>query len=227
MERRDKIALTLNIVVFLMALVGSILCFGEIYIVNTKPIEHGIKLLKFFTLQSNILAGVSALLYVVFFLRERKTERKTPFFVYMLRYIATIDLILTFLVVALFLGFIVEEGYFSLYVNANFFFHFAIPIINFINYIGVERKPLLKLKHTFVGLIHVLLYAIFYIAVVIAHFSDGAVAIEYDWYAFAQKGLPIAFVCAFVVLGVSYLTAFGLYKGVNKKQTKKQQKNLS
>ena len=66
MNKREKISLVLNITVFLMAIVGSILCFGEIQIIYSKPIEHGIKLLKFFTIQSNIFAGIMSMLYIIF-----------------------------------------------------------------------------------------------------------------------------------------------------------------
>ena len=221
MEKKQKIALTLNIVIFAMALVGSVLCFGEIYVVETKPIEHGIKLLKFFTLQSNILAGISALVFVAFLARQAKAKKTMPPIVYILKYIATIDLIITFLVVALFLGFIASEGYFSLYVNANFFFHFAIPVLNAISFVWFENCMALKIKHTFIGLSHLLLYEIFYMAVVLTHFKDGAVDIYYDWYAFAQKGILVAFVCAVIVMLLGYCVAFGLYKIKNKRQHQK------
>ncbi|MCR5553756.1 MAG: hypothetical protein K6F08_03340 [bacterium] len=221
MEKKQKIALVLNIVVFLMAVAGSILCFCEVYIVYTKPIEHGIGFLKFFTLQSNIFAGITAFLYIIYLIREQKTQKRIPFAVRIVRYIATIDLILTFLVVALFLGFLVEEGYFSLYVNCNFFFHFAIPVISTISFIFFEEMPKLKIKHTFIALIHVFLYSIFYLVVVLTHFKDGAVDLVYDWYAFAQRGLIIAFVCAVIIFGVSYLTSFILYKVNNKRSIDK------
>lgn len=223
MNKKCKVALTLNIVIFLMAVIGSILCFGEIYIVFAKPLEHGIKIIKFFTVQSNILAGISALLYVVVLIRNQNSQKQIPLFINILRYIATIDLILTFLVVALFLGFIVEDGYFSLYVNANFFFHFAIPVINFISFIFFEENHECKFKYTFLGITHVIIYAIFYMSVVLSHFENGAVDIKYDWYAFAQLGLPVAFVCFVVVLVISYLSAFLLYKVINKFQSREQQ----
>ena len=206
------------IFIFIFAVVGSIFCFGEIYIINTKPIEHGYKLLKFFTVQSNVLAGITSLLYIIFLLRERKTQKRIPLAIHILRYIATIDLIITFLVVALFLGFIVDEGYFSLYTNANFFFHFAIPVLNFVAFTFFERTPKLKLWHTFLGITHLFLYSIFYLTVVLSHFSSGSVDIYYDWYAFAQKGLPLAFVCAVIVFALGYLTSFVLYKIINKRK---------
>jgi len=217
MEKKQKIALTMNIVIFLMAIVGCIMCFAEIFVVQTKVVEHGIKLLKFFTLQSNILAGVASLFYIIFLIRENKTNKAVPTTVNMIKYIATIDLVITFLVVALFLGFITDEGYFSMYVNANFFFHFAIPVLNLISFLFFENMPNITIKQTFIGIIHLALYSIFYLIVVLTHIQNGVVALQYDWYAFAQKGLGLAFVCAFVVLGFGYLTAFLLSKIKNKK----------
>ena len=218
MNKREKISLGLNIAVFLMAIVGSILCFGEIQIIYSKPIEHGIKLLKFFTIQSNIFAGIMSMLYIIFAIREQRLNKQMPKIIYILKYIATIDLIITFLVVALFLGFITDEGYFSLYVNANFFFHFAIPLINFVCFVWFDKSFDLKIKHTFIGLSHILLYSVFYISVVLSHITDGVVPLEFDWYGFAQKGIGVAFVCAIVVLAVGYLTSFLLYKAVKKRQ---------
>ncbi len=216
MDKKLKISLILNIFIFLMAVVGSIFCFGEIYLVYTKPLDHGIRLLKFFTVQSNVLAGITSLLYIIYFLRENKTKKPIPMAVHILRYIATIDLVVTFLVVALLLGFIVDEGYFSLYVNANFFFHFAIPVLNLISFAFFESTPKLNFKDTFVGVIHLILYSIFYLTVVLINYHDGAVPLEHDWYGFAQLGLGIAFVCAIVILVGGYLVAFLLYKINNK-----------
>lgn len=216
MEKQQKIALTLNIIIFLLAVVGSIFCFGEIYLVYTKPLDHGIRLMKFFTVQSNVFAGIMALVYIVFWIRQSKFKKPIPKAVHFFKYMATIDLVITFLVVALFLGFIVEEGYFSLYVNANFFFHFAIPVLSVISFVFYENAPKFKFNYTFLGLIHLVLYSIFYMTVVITHFKDGAVPLEYDWYAFAHLGLGIAFVCAIIVYGLGYLVSFVLYKINNK-----------
>lgn len=215
--KKEKVALILNLVIVGLVIIGSIMCFAEIYIVETKPIEHGFKLFKFFTVQSNVFAGITALVYLIYLFRKKKTGKGIPAFVQILRYVATIDLVITFLVVALFLGFIVDEGYFSLYVNANFFYHFAVPVLNLVSFLFFETKPKFKFSYTFVGLIHLILYSIFYLIVVLTHIENGAVDLYYDWYAFGQFGIIWAFVSAIVVFGLGYLTAFVLYKLVNKR----------
>lgn len=224
MDKKQQISITLCIVIFLMAVAGSIMCFGEIYVVQTKALEHGILFLKFFTVQSNVLGGISALLYVIFLLRANKKQTKIPTWVHVLRYIATIDLTITFLVVALFLGFITDEGYFSMYANANFFFHLAVPVLSFVSFCFFEKAPKFKFSFTFLGIIHLALYSIFYLIVVLTHYDyqTGKIDLYYDWYGFAQLGLPIAFVAAVVVIGLGFLVAFLLYK-INNKQSKKVQ----
>ena len=216
MNKKQKIALTLNIVIFLLSVVGSIFCFGEIYIMYTKPIEHGFKLFKFFTVQSNVLAGITSFIYLIFLLRENKTKNKVPASVHIFRYIATIDLVITFLVVALFLGFVTDEGYLSMYYNANFFYHFAVPVLNLISFVWFESKPKFELKDTLWGITHLLLYAIFYLSIVVFHMENGKVDLYYDWYGFAQMGLAYSYICGIIVMGLGYLTAYVLYKVTRK-----------
>ena len=216
MGKKEKIALSCNIVLFLLVIVGSVLAFGEIYIFPTQQIDRGGGLLKFFTVQSNLFGGVTSLLYVIFLLRKRIKGKSIPVSIHVLRFVATIDLLITFLVVALFLGFIVADGYLSLFVNANFLFHFLIPVLNVISFLFFEKKTSLKFWNIFVGLAHLDAYAVFYFVVAFTHFHDGHVTLEYDWYAFAQFGVGIAIAFAVIVLGLGFLVAYALFSINNK-----------
>lgn len=218
MDRKQKIALVLNITILALVILGSVLCFAEIQFFPTKAYDHGYRLLKFFTLQSNLLAGIVALTFIIYLFKEIKTQKKIPFFVHILKYISTIDLVITFLVVALFLGFIAEDGYFSLYLNANFLFHFAIPVLDFVGFVFFEEKPRFRFRYTFLGLTHLFLYSIFYMINVFVHLHNGIVEIEHDWYAFAHFGIGLMFAFAVGVIGIGYLTSFALYKIINRRK---------
>ncbi len=209
---KQNVAIILNIIVVVLTILGSIMCFGEIYFAQTKVVAHGIVNLKFFTVQSNILGGLTALLYVIYAIISKRTGKAIPKVVHILRFVACIDLVITFLVVALFLGFITDEGYLSMYVNANLLFHLLIPVLTFVSFVFLEEKNVLTIKHTFWGVLHLVLYSIFYLVVVLTHFNGGTIDLKYDWYAFAQRGLLIAFVCAFVVLSLGYFVSWLLYK---------------
>ena len=159
-----------------------------------------------------MLAGISALIYLIYFFKGRKSKKMLPIGVHYLRFVATVDLVITFLVVGLFLGFITDEGYFSLFVNVNFLFHFAIPVLSFISFVFFENAPKFKFYCTFIGVSHLIWYIIFYLATVLNNYDNGYISIKYDWYAFAQKGLGVSLICAVIVFGIGYLTSFILYK---------------
>ena len=221
MDKKQKTALSLNIIIFALVVFGCVLSFAEIQFFPTKAYDHGYRILKFFTMQSNLLAGITSLVYIIYLIREVKTKRKIPLYVHILRYIATIDLVITFLVVALFLGFIAEDGYFSMYLNSNFLFHFLVPVLTIISFVIFEKKPILRFRDTFLGLTHLFAYAVFYMINVFVHLKDGVVEIEHDWYAFAHFGVGLMFAFAAGVIGIGYLTSFVLYKIINRRKRKK------
>ena len=225
MTKKDKLSLIFNCIIFAVTVFACVITFCDILFIEVPVLEHGIKIMKFFTMQSNVLAGIVALLYVIFYVLRSKKGKKFPTILYVLKYIATIDLIITFLVVTLFLGFIVEEGYFTLFVNGNFFFHFFTPVINAVSFICFEEFYLKEFKYTFTGIIHMVLYSIFYMSVVLTHMVDGVVDLKYDWYAFAQKGLPLAFAIALGLLVITYFVGFALWKIKNKQNQKLKESN--
>ena len=216
MNSKQKISLFLNIIIVIFCIIGCILCFGGIRFVDVPLLDHGIRNLKFFTVQSNIFAGIMSAVYVFCLIKQKNTNKPIPTTVNVLKFIATIDLAITFLVVACFLGFLVEQGYWSLFVNANLLFHLFIPLIGFVSFVIYEDTPLFRFSFTFVGLIHIFLYSIFYYCVVLTHMQDGVVDLKYDWYAFAQLGLPMSFVFALILFGLAYLASFTIYKLNNK-----------
>lgn len=215
MDKRKKIAITLNFIIFALAVIGSIMTFFDIRFIDVKVWEHGIKELKFFTVQSNIFAGIISLVFAIYLILEHKTNKPVPKPVHILKFMVTVDLVITFLVVALLLGFFVEDGYYTVFVNSNLFFHLIIPILNFISFAFFEDVPNFSIKYTFFGIIHLTAYSIFYLIVVLTHYNDGGIDIYYDWYAFAQLGLPMAFVFAFIILSLGYLVSYITYK-INK-----------
>ena len=210
MNKKKKLSIIFNVLIFVFVLFGSIMAFGKITVIPVSSDSGNI--LKYFTVQSNILAGIVALLYVIFYIKNKDKDIKVPFFVFVLKYIATIDLLITFLVVALFLGFITPDGYISVYYNANFFFHLIVPILNIISFIFFEPFYFVKKIQTLFGVIHLFIYSIFYQIVAISHFENGKVDIKYDWYAFAQNGVIVALLFAVVLLAIGYLTAFAFWK---------------
>ena len=215
MKKTDKQILIINLVIFILALIGTVLTYLNINFVQLTVLDKGKSHLKYFTIQSNVFCGIVAFLYFIFMLKNKDCN-KLPRWLVILKFIATIDLIITFLVVALFLGFIVPDGYFSVFYNSSFLFHLVIPVLNFISFLCLEPFNLKNKKYVFYGIIHILLYSVFYIIIVLTHVKNGKIDITYDWYAFAQKGIIVAIFVALILLAVALLISYLLWKIKNK-----------
>ena len=212
MNKKEKLAFCFNLAIFVFSVFGSVLAFFQIRLTPAPLDDSEYGVIRYFTVQSNVLAGIVALLYLVFYLKNKSADKKVPLPVNILKYVATVDLTITFLVVALFLGFIAPDGYFSVYTNANFFFHLIIPLLNVVSFVYFEPFYLNKKVLTLFGIVHLFLYSVFYQIVALSHFENGKVDIKYDWYAFAQNGVIVALLFAVVLLAIGYLTAFAFWK---------------
>ena len=82
----------------------------------------GVGALKFFTVDSNILIGLSALITAIFEYKNIKSQKEIPVKIYAFKLISTSSVTLTFLVTILYLAPIVETGYLSMFQNSNLFF---------------------------------------------------------------------------------------------------------
>ena len=118
---------------------------------------------------------------------------------------------LTFLVTAFFLAPTSKNGYFSLYLNSNLFFHFIIPILSFVSFVFLESTKQIAFRYTFAGMIPMVVYAVFYIANVLVHIENGEVLKEYDWYGFLMGGLWTIVIVIPVIFFVTYLISFVLW----------------
>ena len=171
---------------------------------------------RMFTTQSNLVCGVSAgimLVYEILILFKKKEE--LPTWLKTFKMATTTGVTLTFLVVALYLGFVaVSQGYsyFIMFRNTNLFFHFLTPVVAIISFILFEGTKEIKLKYTFFNLIHMVCYTIFYAINVIIHLKpDGTVDRTYDWYYFVVGGIGLFPLVIIGMLIATYGIGFGLW----------------
>ena len=187
---------------------------------------RGPKTFRMFTTQSNIIAGIVATIIVVFdILILLKKRNEIPNWLKILKMIATTGVTLTFLVVVFYLGFVaVAQGYsyFILFRNTNIFFHFLTPVSAIISFILFEGTNEINFKFTFLNLIHMIGYSIFYTINVFTHLTkDGNVQRKYDWYYFVLgEKWTFGFVALAVII-VTYGIGFMLWWS-NKKIYNKQ-----
>lgn len=171
--------------------------------------------LKYFTVQSNIFMGISALISLIYLLFKKDNY---PTWIVILKLMSTTCLTLTFLTV---LGYLAPlMGIDMVFLGANLYMHLIIPVVSIITFIFIEPKVELKFKWNFFSAIPSGTYGIIYISCLIA-FNDYGNIEGWDWYAFGSMGLGIGFVMLvglnIVALGSS-IALYALYKKVRKKE---------
>ena len=185
-----------------------------------------VEALKFFTVDSNLLMGAAALLFgILEVLLLLGKIQKLPKWAYIVKHTGTVGVVLTFITTACFLAPFLVDDYWLLFRNSNLFFHAVIPILSMITWVCLENTDEMTWKHSFIGVIPMAIYAVFYCATAFSHVEDGKVPIEYDWYGFVQGGvafaavsLPVMLLGTFAIAYLLWLGNRGVYKLDNKKR---------
>ena len=99
-----------------------------------------------------------------------------------------------------------------MYVNKNLFFHGLIPLLSIINFIFFEKTDKLTFKDTFLALIPIVIYAIYYLINILIHMENGLVSPKYDWYYFVQNGIWKIVIVLPLIFGISYLISYLMWK---------------
>ena len=88
--------------------------------------------------------------------------------------------------------------------NSNLFYHLIIPLLSIITFTIFESTDKIKFKDTFVGIITMFIYSIFYLVNVLIH---------------VENGLQAAFVVIPIMYLITYFISCGLWF-LNKKISK-------
>lgn len=191
-NKRMKIAIVINIIIVIMTVVATIIMFtGFKFMGNDIVLEcTKFEMLKFFTVQSNLFAGIMALIFAIKEIYILKgTGKGISTFSYCLKLMASVAVGVTFVTVMAYLGPVSSGGIPSMLKNSNLFFHCLIPVASMINFAFFEKTDKLKFRYTFCGFIPTLLYGTFYLTNALIHMENGKVSPVYDWYLFGQRGI--------------------------------------
>lgn len=210
--RKIKAAIVINLIIFVIMVVGVIFAFSGLKFDLTVVKTSFWYVIKFFTVQSNIFMGITALLYAINEIIHLKKGINLSKVLFVMKYIATICVAITFFTVALFLAPVFyKENYFQLFYDANLLFHLIIPVLSMVVFIFLENRNDLNIKVTFYGIIPYIIYSIFYVILALTHMENGKVIAGYDWYGFLYFGIPIFILLTFVMIAATYLISFLLY----------------
>jgi hypothetical protein len=160
-----------NLIVVVFTAVCLCVCFRKD---GKWSVQAGLRALRFFTTLSNVLCAVASLL-VLLTLRQG-----VPFGIWLLKYIGTAAVAVTFMTVMVFLG--PTMGYKDQLKGFAFYLHVSGPLIAIISFCFLERWYPLSFALSLTGMLPVILYGSFYLnRVVVAKKWD-------DFYGFNKSG---------------------------------------
>ena len=221
MNKRQKVSFVLNCLIFLItvfATVSMIIGFefmGEIKVLSSASF----KAFKYFTVDSNVFAGIVALVYMIYLILLSKGKIKVmPKWLSYLKLAAVTGVTLTMMVTVFFLAPKSTTTYFAYFMNSNLFMHLITPLLCIISFIFFEPAQLSFIE-SFTGTCPMILYAIYYIPNILLHLDNGKVSTNYDWYGFLFAGLNTIWFVIPLILLITWIFAICLWF-VNKKCAK-------
>lgn len=141
-----------NLLIFLFTTVCFILNFHKD---GEWKAANGLYALRYFTILSNLLSALAALLVAL-----NVSEQGLPFGIWLLKYVATAAVTVTFLTVMVFLG--PTMGYKSQLEHAGFYYHAAGPLMAVLSFCFMERFHELSAELSLTGMLPVILYGLLY-----------------------------------------------------------------
>ena len=225
MTKSRTISVILNAAVFIITFFATFCMIAGIQLMNKSEeiqafTSSNLAALKYFTVDSNVLAGLVALAFVIVQLMIAKGRLTTiPKFFYALKLAGTAGVTLTMMVTICFLIPQFGKDWLVLFMNNNLFFHLIVPlicIIDFIFFVPVPENKPVPLKYSFAGTVPMALYAVFYTTNIITHLGNGLPIKTYDWYNFLGGKLSNAFIAVPAMIIVTWLLSLALWAANNR-----------
>ena len=214
--KKNQVSIVLNVIIVLLTIIASIIMFTGIKFMAGSDIvleSTKIGMFKFFTVDSNILMGITSGIFIFYSIKALKNkEYEIPKSIYLLKLVSTTAVTITFLVVFCYLGQISRGGIRSTLLNSNLFFHLFIPVLSIISFIFFERNDKLSAKNALTGILPTLIYGTFYLIIVLIHTQNGKVSPIYDWYWFVQSGVSTAIIVFPMSILLSYAVSLVLWR---------------
>ena len=184
---KNKLPLFFNILIIIFEIIGCSMCA-----------KHGLSVLQYYTVLSNIFALITSSLYVAFYL---KTKNNIPLALSFLRYASTVCLTLTFAVVLFF--FVPLAGFNVMVEGVQIFHHLLCPVLSFISFVFfVIRNPLSK-KHIFLSLLPTFTYAAVIIVLNILKVVEG----PYPFLMVYQQSVILSVLYFIIISGMALFAA--------------------
>lgn len=190
---KRKISILLNSLIVILETIGLIV---------TIKVNHRISY-EYYTEDSNILALISSLLFVIF------SKGKIPKWLQMFKYMTTICLTVTFLVVIFILAPMYNFNYsYLLLHNSLLYQHLLCPILIIITFIFFDEIDELNFKDNLIGISLTVIYAIVLIVLNILELVSG----PYPFLMVKNQSVMMSIIWFVVILSLTYVIGLLLRK---------------
>ena len=222
MNKREKLSIIFNCLIFIFTLFATIsMIIGFKFMGQLEVLsERNFKSFKYFTVDSNVFAGLISLAYLIYKLTPAGKKQTTlPGAFYILKLAAATGVTLTMMVTVFYLAPTSNGNFRHYFLNSNFFMHLITPLLCIISFIFFEAAEPQKLIMSVPGIIPMLLYSFFYTPNVLLHLDNGKVVRAYDWYNFLAGGAQTVWIVVPVLYLITWIFALGLW-ALNRKLAK-------
>ena len=202
--KKDKIRILINLLLALTVFVVWILSF--FFWRDSTLGGSGWSDLKYFTVESNLLVGVVAVIYLVYRLVK---GGELPKWLSVLKYLSAAAVFVTFTVVVVFLG--PMYGYGRMYYGSNLFFHLLIPLAAILEYVFFGED--ISFRESFYAVAPPVLYGVAYLTNCIVNGVGSWETGRNDWYSFLEWGYGVGAVIFFVIAAVAWGLGLALRAG--------------
>ena len=213
-KKKINVAFCLNTALFVAVLFSVAWMMSGIKLAKHSSLSAArLASLKYYTVDSNILMGIAALLMLICDLRVlRGKVQGIPVFAKVIKLMGTVGVTLTMLVTIFFLAPTAQYNWLSLFTDSNFFMHLLNPVLALVVFLGFERTKDISFKHTFTGMTTMPIYGVFYITNAVIHSENGMVPAVHDWYGFLVAGVWSAVIVLPLVTVITYIISLVLWK---------------
>ena len=150
-------ATVLNLLIFICTVCCTLTCFRR---EGTWDVRQGRKVLRFFTLLSNIFSALASLLAAFLILAGH-----LPAWAWLLHYIATASVTVTLVTVMVYLG--PAAGYKAMLAGRDLYFHLIGPLLAVISFCFFERWYPMPFPLALTGMLPVIIYGAVYLRKVV------------------------------------------------------------
>ena len=206
-NKKMIVSTIINYIVFVCVAVCFFSTIFKDYKSDTGRVMPGWTLLRYFTVQSNLIMAAVSLVFAVYnTLKLFGASFEIPKALIVIKHVATVGVAVTFITVACYLSPINKAGYFKLFEGANFFYHFLVPVLAVLSLILFDGAKM-PFTFTLFGLIPLIIYGVFYITNAFTHMQNGVITADYDWYYLLQGGTLMCVISMTVMTAMTFFVS--------------------